>query len=213
MLVDQIIIATTVDPRDDPIEELAGEMGIDCFRGSEADVLGRVAGALRAHSVDTHVEFQGDNPLPDPMLVDSIIGYYLKNADRYDYVTNAMKTTYPPGLEVYVYPSEILYDAESRVVDLALREHVAVNIDQHPDRYRLCNLEAPPWFHYPELHLEVDTQEDLDVVSAVYEHFYPVNPGFGLAHVIDFANRHKELALSNSNVERRWEVFRKDSGA
>ena len=210
MLIDDIIIATSVEELDDPVEQLARDIGVSCFRGSEDDVLSRVVGALKAYQVDVHVEFMGDNPIPDPMLVDSFIGYYLKNADRYDYVTNAMKTTYPPGAEVYIYPSAVLYDAESRVAETALREHVAVNIDQHPERYRLCNLEAPPWFRYPKLHFEVDTQEDFEVVSAIYEHFYPENPGFGLAHVIEFMNSHQELVLQNSGVERRWKKFRQE---
>jgi len=209
MLIDEIIVATSLTDRDDPIEHLAQEMGVGCFRGSEDDVIGRIVGALKAFEIDIHVEFHGDNPIPDPMLTDSIIGYYLKNADKYDYVTNAMKTTYPPGLEVFVYPAEVLYDAESRVTAPALREHVSVNIDQYPDRYRLRNLEAPPWFNYPDLHLEVDTEVDFEVVSAIYQHFYPNNPGFGLAQVIDFANANKEMVSRNAQVERRWKAFRK----
>lgn len=208
LLIDEVIIATSVEAQDDAIERLARKLGVGCFRGSESDVLGRVVGTLREFHVDVHAEFMGDNPIPDPLLVDSIIGFYLKNADRYDYVTNALKTTYPPGAEVFVYPAEVLYDAERRVSDPSLREHVSVNIALHPDRYRICNLEAPPWFRYPEFHIEVDTQEDYEVVSAVYEHFYPDNPGFGLAQVIDFMRANPELASRNSNVARRWKKFR-----
>lgn len=210
LLIDEVIIATSVEKQDDVIEALARELGVQCFRGSETDVLSRVVGALRAFSVDIHVEFMGDNPIPDPLLVDSITGYYLKHADRYDYVTNALKTTYPPGAEVFVYPSEVLFDAERRAPHTPLREHVGPHIYQHPERYRICNLEAPPWSHYPDLHLEVDTQEDFEVVSAIYEHFYPANPGFGLAQVIDFMKAHPKLAERNRQVERRWKVFRRD---
>ena len=210
ILIDEVIIATSVESRDDPIEQLARETGVSCFRGSEHDVLSRVVGALKAVQADINVEFMGDSPIPDPMLVDSMVGYYLKNADRYDYLTNALKTTYPPGTEVYVYPASVLYDAESGAADPELREHVGPHIYQHPERYRICNLEAPPWFHYPELYLEVDTPEDLRVMSAIFEHFYPENPGFGLAQVIDFMNAHPELASLNSQVERRWKVFRED---
>ena len=210
MLIDEVIIATSVKKRDDPLEALAGKIGVQCYRGSEDDVLSRIVGALKAFQVDINVEFMGDNPIPDPLLVDAIVGYYLKHADKYDYVTNALKTTYPPGAEVYVYPSEILFDAESRVTDPTLREHVGIHIHQHPERYRICNLEAPPWFHYPDLHLEVDTQEDLEVISALYEHFYPHNPGFSLAQAIDFMNANPELAAKNRQVVRRWKAFRQD---
>ena len=111
---------------------------------------------------------------------------------------------------VFVYPADVLYDAERHVTDPALREHVGIHIYQHPDRYRICNLEAPPVFHHPEFHLEVDTEEDFEVISAIYEHFYRINPGFTLAQVIDFMSANAELAQRNRGVERRWKVLRQD---
>ena len=214
LLIDEVIIATTVEERDDPIEQLAKELGAGCFRGSEDDVLSRVVGALQAFKIDLHVEFCGDNPIPDPLLLDSIIGYYLKHQDRYDYVSNAIETTYPPGAEVYVYPAAVLFDAASYIApDDPLREHVNIHIYQHPDRYRICNLKAPPWYCYPDFYFEVDTPEDLEVISTIYEHFYPTNPGFSLSQAIEFMQAHPELAARNQQIERRWKVFREDKEA
>jgi spore coat polysaccharide biosynthesis protein SpsF len=184
-LIDRVIIATTSFPQDDPIAELAARLDCPCFRGSEDDVLGRVVGALQAYDVDLHVEFQGDNPMPDALLVDAIIGYYLKHADQYDYVTNALKTTYPPGAEVSVYPAHVLIDAERHAGATPLREHVGLHI------------------HH--------TEEDFALVSAVFEHFHPVNPGFSLTQVIAFADARPDLAAANRDVERRWKVFRHDA--
>ena len=210
LLIDKVIIATSTEKQDDVIERLASDIGVQCFRGSENDVLSRIVGALKAFEVDINVEFMGDNPMPDPMLVDSVIGFYLKHADRYDFVTNSLKTTYPPGAEVSVHPSQVLYDADNLTVDSPERQHVSIHIWQRPERFRICNLEAPAWFHYPKLFLEVDTETDFEVVSAIYEHFYPENPGFGLAQVIDFMNANPGLASRNSQVERRWKAYRQD---
>jgi spore coat polysaccharide biosynthesis protein SpsF len=209
-LIDRVIIATTDQPQDDAIHDLADRLGCPCFRGSEDDVLGRVVGALIAHDVDVHVEFQGDNPMPDALLVDAIIGYYLKHAGEYDYVTNALKTTYPPGAEVAVYAAAVLIDAERRAGTTPLREHVGMHIYQQPERYRVQNLEAPAWLRRPDLHLEVDTEEDFALVSAVFEHFYPTNPGFSLSQVIEFTDGHAELAARTRGIERRWKRFRQD---
>src|SRR5687767_12766005 len=208
-LIDDVVIATADTPDNDVVEELASSLGVGCFRGSEDDVLSRIVGALRAYNVDVHVEFQGDNLLPDALLIDAIIGFYLKNADKYDYVTTGLKTTYPPGSEVTVYPARILLDLDQTVTDPAAREHVGPHIYQHPEKYRICNLEAPPWLSRPHLHLEIDTQEDFDVVREVYEHFYPDNPGFSLAEVIDYADE-TGVGDKNRNVERRWRAFRQD---
>ena len=211
ILIDEVIIATTNSPKDDPIESLAKKLKIPYFRGSENDVLDRIVNTLKKYDVKLHVEFMGDNPVPDPFIIDSIIGLYLKNADRYDYITNCFKTTYPPGLEVSVYPSNILYDAEKQVKDSSpLREHVGIHIYQHPERYRIYNIEAPSYFNYPDLHLEVDTQEDFEVIKAIYEALYPKNPHFGLSQIIEFISNHKELSEKNRNIPRRWKKYRMD---
>jgi len=210
ILIDDVVIATTTNAGDDAVERVADELGVGCYRGSEADVLSRVIEALKAFAADVNVEFMADNPIPDPLLVDSIVGFFLKNADRFDYVTNALRTTYPPGAEVHVYPVDTLFDVGEHVDDPALREHVGIHITQNPDRYRIHNLEAPPWYHAPDIHLEVDTPEDFEVVSAVYEHFYPRSPGFTLAEVLGFLREHPEIARRNRDVERRWAAFRQD---
>src|ERR1700736_6787939 len=61
-----IVLATTTNKGDDMLAELATELGIGCFRGSEHDVLGRVLAAASASSADLIVELTGDNPVIDP---------------------------------------------------------------------------------------------------------------------------------------------------
>ena len=209
--IDRVVIATTTSQQDDAIANLATKLGCECFRGSEIDVVGRVLGALREFDIEINAEFQGDNSIPDPNVIDRVIGYYLENLADYDYVTNALTTTYPPGLEVSVYSRAILADAESRVVDQVLREHVGFHIYKRDDLYRVKNLEAPPEFARPNLHLEVDTQQDFDLVSEIYEHFMPINPDFLLTDVLAFIDANPKLAALNSGVERRWKKFRNEA--
>lgn len=209
-IIDRVVIATTTNPQDDAIVDLALRLGCECFRGSEDDVIGRVLGSLNQFDIEVNAEFQGDNPIPDPQLIDQVIGYYLDHCDEFDYVTNSMKTTYPAGLEVSVYSRAVLADAEARIVEPLLREHVGIHIYRHPELYRVKNLEAPPELRRPDLHLEVDTQEDFELVSAIYEHFMPTNPEFSLADLISFTDANPQLSLGNEGVERRWRRFRND---
>ena len=46
-LIDEIVIATTINPKDNLIAELTEKIGVKCFRGSEEDVLGRVLDAAK----------------------------------------------------------------------------------------------------------------------------------------------------------------------
>lgn len=208
-LIDRVVLATTDATGDDELASLAARLGIDCFRGSEDDVLGRVAGALKAFDMDVHVEFQGDNALPDPLLIDAMVGLFLKRRDEVDYLTNALTTTFPPGSEVAVYAARTLLAAERECEPGRPREHVGPHIYQRPQRFRILNIEAPPALHAPDFHFEVDTAEDYDVVCRLYEHFLPGNPGFSLAQAIDHAHASGICDL-NKDVPRRWAAFRKD---
>jgi len=207
-LIDKIVVATSDSPADDPIASLARSEGVECFRGSEEDVIGRVLGALKEYEVDVHVELQGDNPLPDPLLLDAMIGVFLRGCDQIDYLSNAIKTTFPPGAEMAVYTAATLRRAAGLIVDDRLREHVGIHIYQRPDVFRLENVEAPSWLRAPEIHLEVDTPEDLELVRLVYGHFLP-REVFGLGEILTFV-RDAGLAELNQKIERRWRVFREE---
>lgn len=209
-IINRVVITTTTNPQDDVIAELAQRIGCECFRGSQDDVVGRVLGSLYQFEIEVNAEFQGDNSIPDPQVIDRVLGYYLDHCDDFDYVTNALKTTYPPGLEVSVYPRAVLADAETRIVDPKLREYVGIHIYQKPHLYRVKNLVAPPEFTRPNLHLEVDTTEDFELIAAIYEHFMPTNPEFLLADVIAFTDANPQLTHNNENVERRWKQFRNE---
>ena len=205
--INRVVLATSDLAQDDPLEDLAHSMGILCFRGSETDVISRVCGALEKFEIDIHAEFQGDNSIPDPAVIDFVVGYFLEHSEKFDYVTNALKTTYPPGLEVSVYPSQILFDANLRASNSEHREYVGFHINQHPDVYRLKNIEAPAAISRPDLHLEVDTEEDFLLVSHIYEHFAS-QPNFTIEDVVAYTDSHPHLLQANSGIERRWKQYR-----
>jgi len=208
-LVDEMIVATTVNPADDVIADLAGKLGVGCYRGSEDDVLGRIAGLIRAHQVELHVELIGDSPLTDPQIVDEMIGVFLKSNGAFDYVSNGTALTYPSGMEVNVYPGAVLLDAETHVAATdPTREHVDIHISKNP-RFCCHLVTAPPWFRRPDLFLEVDTPRDFEMMSALIGHFFDVGKGhFSLAEILDYLDHNPALAALNRNEPRRWWAFK-----
>ena len=71
-LVDEIVVATTVNASDMPIVHLCEQLGIKAFRGSEDDVLQRVLDAQASVNSDVIVELTGDCPLIDPEVIDLV---------------------------------------------------------------------------------------------------------------------------------------------
>jgi len=121
-LVDGIVVATTTNATDDPVVSLCERLGIATFRGDEHDVLGRFAGAAKAHGAATVVRLTGDCPIADPAVVDDAIRLYASG--RWDYVGNANRRTYPDGLDVEVFSRAALERADREAAHPFAREHV-----------------------------------------------------------------------------------------
>lgn len=196
-----IVVATTTDPSDDAIEVLAGELGVGCFRGSMDDVLDRVLRAAQSVQADVIVEITGDCPFTDPGMVDQLVGRYL--ASSFDYVGNFRPSTYPVGFAVQVFPTRVLKEVESLTQDPADREHVSLYIYEHPERYRLENVESGLAEKYHAYRLTVDTPEDFSLTLAVFEALYPSKPGFGLADILAFLDARPELLELNCSIKQK----------
>jgi spore coat polysaccharide biosynthesis protein SpsF len=199
--LDGIVVATTTNAADDPIEALARRLGVGLWRGSENDVLSRVLDAATRHGIDVIVETTGDCPLIDPAVVEDCIRVY--RAAKVDYVSNVLDRGYPVGMDTQVFATSVLADVARRTSDPADREHVSLYIYRHPEIYSLRNVPAPPTLARPDLALTLDTPEDYALIQAVFEALYPNNPAFTLADVLALLDRRPELAAINTHVRRK----------
>ena len=66
--INEIVLATTINPTDDILVEFAQNLGIACFRGSENDVMQRVLDASKNSNADVIVEITGDCPIMDTQV-------------------------------------------------------------------------------------------------------------------------------------------------
>ena len=105
-IIDEIIVATTINPLDQEIIDFCEAKEIRYYRGSEDDVMGRVIGAAEYCNADIIVEITADCPIIDPSIVEQIINIYLFN--NVDYVSNANIRSYPDGMDTQVYSIDIL---------------------------------------------------------------------------------------------------------
>ena len=68
--LDDIIVATSTDRTDDPIERHCADAGVRLVRGPVLDVASRFLVALDAHPSDAFVRISADSPLLDQRVVD-----------------------------------------------------------------------------------------------------------------------------------------------
>src|SRR5512143_2834732 len=74
--IDEVVVATTTEPRDLAIVAACEAHGWRVFRGSEHDVLDRYHGAAREAGADHVVRITSDCPLVDPEVIGALIARY-----------------------------------------------------------------------------------------------------------------------------------------
>ena len=120
--VDEIVVATSEDARDQPLVDYVSGLGYRCCRGSEDDVLARFVAAAREVAADVVVRITGDCPLVDPELVDEAIRGF--RSAGIDYFSNVEPPSYPDGLDIEVFTRVALERAEVESNESFDHEHV-----------------------------------------------------------------------------------------
>lgn len=180
--VDELVVATSVDPSDDPLAAVCGDLGVTVFRGDLLDVLSRFCGVLEARpQARAMVRLTADCPLTDWTLIDALIERHL--AEDADYTSNNLpERTWPHGLDAEVVRPSALLRAGREATDPYEREHVMPFLYRRPDEHRLVGLPRTPSLAH--LRWTVDYPEDLAFVRRVYGQLYPTKPAFGLDDIL-----------------------------
>jgi spore coat polysaccharide biosynthesis protein SpsF len=199
--IQEVILATTVNKTDDPIESLAQKMGVGCFRGSEEDVLSRVLGAAKKFKADIIVELTGDCPLIDPEIISQVIDCYLRN--DCDYASTGNPISYPAGMDTQVYPVAILERADVEGLTPEDREHVSWYIVHNPDKFRLLTIVAPPGLKDTNIFVTLDEKNDCELIRKILAKLYKKNKYFSCYDLVNLVKAESHLLKINEKVKRK----------
>lgn len=199
--LDGIVLATTNNDTDDVLAEQAAELGVECFRGSEDDVLDRVLKAALATGTDVIVEVTGDCPLVDWTILDSLVTIH--RGGQFDYVSNTLRRSYPRGMDVQVFSTAVLADVARRTDDPVDHEHVSLYIYEHPELYRLHNMESGLPEKWWDTRLTLDTDEDYRLISRVFEALYAKSPAFRLGDILNVLEQNPQWLQINEAIKQK----------
>lgn len=191
-----IVLATSVDPRNQPLVDFVRGLGFACEQGSENNVLERFVAAGQAHQADVVVRITGDCPLVDPELVDTCVQGFLDSGA--DYFTNTLPPTYPDGLDVEVVRLAALEQALRESSEPGDLEHVTPYV-RNSGKFVTANLAYD--HDHSGLRWTVDEQADLDVVRNVFTHFAP-DIHFGWTRVLALQDTQPALFAANRQIIR-----------
>ena len=195
--VEEWVVATSVDSRDDPLARAVERLGVRVSRGSEDDVLDRFYRAAEQLHPRIVLRLTGDNPLLDGAFVDMVARRF--SEQPCDYAETTQSKTYPLGLSVEIMTFEALSQAWSEDSSLQGREHVTPFLYRNSQRFRVVHLTGQR--EYSPVRCTVDTPADLEFIRQLFSHFGRTT--FSWQEAVEAARQHPEWSQINRHVEQR----------
>jgi spore coat polysaccharide biosynthesis protein SpsF len=222
--VDQVVVATTRDPSDDPVAAYCGQNNYLCYRGDQYDVLDRYYQAARQFNAGVIVRITADCPVLDPEVVDDTVNIFLgadPPADRrlmirelgkadenlrfpYAFVANRLPPpwgrTYPIGLDTEVCSFEALEIAWKEADQPHQREHVMPFFYDHLERFGVLLVDFEE--DHGEMRWTVDTPADLELIRQIFA-LFGERDDFSWLEILSLFKRRPELAQINAAIRHK----------
>jgi len=194
--INKVVVATSSLSQDDAIENFCKDYGVDCFRGTEDDVLSRYYLCARQYNPETIVRLTADCPLVDPVIIDNVIEKF--EQDNSDYCSNTTpleKSTFPDGTDVEVFSMKALEKANYEVDDPHFREHVTFQFWRTKEYASSTYMQVNNQSKY---RFTVDYPEDFEVVSYIINKLSEINSFGCLDNIIAILDSNDDIREKNS---------------
>ena len=150
------VVATSNLSQDDAIFDFCQQQQVNCFRGSELDVLDRYYQCAKHYGFKHVVRLTADNPFTDIEELDSLIELHLQEVNAFTHSFAEL----PIGVGAEIFSFDALEQSWREGHAAHHREHVDEYMLENPDIFKTGVLHAPVSKKMPELRLTVDTEDD-----------------------------------------------------
>lgn len=198
--LDEVMIITSTEKKDDVIENLCKELAIPYHRGSENDLLDRHYQAAQKANADFVLKIPSDSPLTDYTLIDKMVNFWLENQNEYDFVTNISPGTFPDGLDVEGCTFSALEKAWKVADKDYQREHTFPYVWENPQLFKIKNFTNPIESEqnmFMTHRWTLDYAEDFEFIQTVFEHFKN-HFAFTMTDVLELLKQKPQIAKINS---------------
>lgn len=194
---EQIVLCTSTVAQDDPLEKFAVQEGIPCFRGDPEDVLQRKADCAKAFGVQTIISCTADNPFVDPTYIDLLADFHHQNHNDFSKVEGLPWGAFSYALDAGAVrrACEIKAESDTEVWGAYFTQ---------TGLFRWSALEVTdPEVRWPELRVTVDTPEDFELISQIFDELYRPDHVFSLQEIVDLCRKRPDLVAINSRIEQK----------
>ena len=164
----QVVVCTSIDTEDDPIEEHCHRHGVLCVRGSLDNVFLRYKDALTHPDVVETTWFArvtADSPLVSPVLARALLA---EAHEGLDYVSVQYDQT-PLGVAVEWVRRSAFLSIDVDSLDTPEREHVTVRLYEDTARFRAARMPPPAALMGGEYRLTLDYPEDYQLLTTLFQ--------------------------------------------
>jgi spore coat polysaccharide biosynthesis protein SpsF (cytidylyltransferase family) len=161
--VDKVIVAA---PQRDVGDFLCQGFSVVFYDGDENDLIGRYLDAATYENADIIVRVPCDNPCVDPEYIDRAIQQYMTG--NHIFYTNTQEWTghhYAPHVDGI--GCEVFSMSRLKLLDHLTRGNAEQR--EHPHRWFYSHMNL--WKPDATLFLDVNTKEDFDFITSIYDHF------------------------------------------
>lgn len=196
--VDKVIVATSTLSQDDAVEQWCLKNNVDCFRGSEEDVLARYYECAVQFQPDYVIRVTADCPFVDYELANDVIAEMEKNPADIMLLNGSL----PRGLAVEMIAFSALEYIYKNGHEPRHREHVTYYAYEYPQLFQATTVTVPVEKRHPELRITLDTEKDYQLCQAIANHFQG-DKLVSSQTVVNFLVEHPEVAKLNAHIEQK----------
>ena len=204
--IDEIILATSTNKEDEPIEELAKNTDLPFIRGDEDNVVKRFIDAAEKFNAGIVVRVTGDCPLVSYEIADYLINSHLEKGADY---TGIETDEAPIGTGSEIITLSALKKLTTVNVDLNYSEYMTFYFRNNPDFFSINIVSCPKKYSRPNYRMTLDYPVDLEFFRVIFKKFQPGSGAIPLAKTIAFLDRHPEVVAINKNMPLKWKSDQK----
>ena len=194
---EEIIICTSTVSQDDPLEVIAKEEGVKCFRGDSEDVLLRLTNAAKLFDVETVISCTADNPFVDPGYVDKLYQYHIEQKNEFTRIDGL-----PWGVSSFAVSRDALKKACDLKDETDTEVWMGYFIGMGHFKWGVLKV-VDNLVHWPELRVTVDTPEDFLMVTRIFDELNDSNNIFPLTEIVSLCRQNPDIPAINKNVQQK----------
>lgn len=197
--IDEIIICTSTNPKDDLLERISLEEGVNCFRGSEDDVILRLYDATKEFNLDYALNVTADCPLVSIEHIEKTVKEYKRSGADFIQAPDLPHGFYCWGLKVGALRKvcEIKNDTNTEVWGKYFTE---------TGLFHVINLATPKKYIRKDFRLTLDYEEDYKFFKKLFSHFGTDTYKKNISDFIEYLDNNPKVVEINKHCKKLYQV-------